>query len=136
MHLSRLPPHDDAQRTAGETPSLPESVVEVSDVMLLHQVGVVAEHRDGRRSRLDLRSIVELDLPARCLRWLPACDKGLESGVHLRCRDSLLPFGLDVQNHAEDLAHSLSREGRKKDERHELEERSLLLALLLELVGR
>ena len=37
-----------------------ESVVQIADVVLLHEIGRVAEDRDRRRMRLDLRRVVEL----------------------------------------------------------------------------
>src|SRR4026209_2505410 len=70
MHLRRFPPHHDAQRASSKSPRCTKSVVEIADVMLLDEVGVVSENGDRRGRRLDLRCIVELHLSTRGLRRL------------------------------------------------------------------
>ncbi len=44
----------------------------IAHVVLLDEIGVVAEHGDRRRRGLDLRRVVQLDLAAGRLRRLPA----------------------------------------------------------------
>src|SRR4051794_3852017 len=51
--ISALPAHQDAQRVSIERVRLAKAVVQEPDVMLGHQVGIVAEYGDRRRCRLD-----------------------------------------------------------------------------------
>ena len=69
----------------------------IAHVVLLHEIGVIAEHRDGRRRDLDLRRVVQLDLAARGLRRLAAREQLAEPLVHLRRRDALAPLRLDLE---------------------------------------
>src|SRR5687767_13613238 len=132
MHLRGFPPHDYAQRIARESPCLTKAVVEVADIVLLHEVGVVSENGDRRRGGLHLRRVIELHFTSRGLRRLLPRDKCLEGRVDLRRSDALLPLGVDIENHAQQLGDTLSRKRRKKNERNELEERSFRFTFPLE----
>src|SRR5688500_1146394 len=78
----RFPAHHDEKRRTGKSPELAESVVEVADVMLLYEVGMIAEHGDRRRCDLDLRGVVEANFPARRLWRLPTGQQLPELLVH------------------------------------------------------
>ena len=73
-----LAPQNYAQWITGESPGLSKAIVQVSHVVLLHEVGIVAEHRDRRRRGLDLRRVVELHFAPGRLRRLTARDELLE----------------------------------------------------------
>ena len=103
-----LPAHHHAQRVAGEPPRLTKAVVQVTDVVLLHEVGVVAEHRDGRRRRLHLCCVHEPNLAARGLWWLATSQQLLESLVHLRRRDALAAFCFNLVDYVQHLRHALA----------------------------
>src|SRR5690242_8716247 len=110
MHLCGFPPHHDAEWTAGESPGFAKAIVEIPHVMLLHEIGIVAEYSDCRRRGLDLSGVVELHFPPRCLRRLPARNELLELRINLRRRDSLLSLRINLQNRIENLCHSLASE--------------------------
>ena len=80
-HLRSLPPHDDAERITAKSPRFAEAVVQIPDVMLLHQVRIVAEDCDHWRRSLDLRGVIQLDLATRCLRWLAPADDLFQRGA-------------------------------------------------------
>ena len=103
--------------------------------MLLQHFGIISEHRDGRRVRLDLRRVVQLDLVAGGLRRLASREQLLECVVHHRRGDALAALGVHLGDHVEHLRHALAGEGRREEERDELQEGSLLRAFLLELRG-
>src|SRR4029079_16018578 len=89
-HLRRRAPHDNAEWIAAESPDFTKRVVQIPHVVLLHEVGIVAEDSDCRRCRLHLRRVIELDLAAGGLWGLAPADNLLERGVHLRGADALV----------------------------------------------
>ena len=67
---------------------LAEAVVQEADVVLLHEVGVVAEHGDRRRRDFHLRGVVELHLEAGRLRRLATGEQFAEAIVDLAGGDA------------------------------------------------
>src|SRR3712207_5724646 len=127
-----LAPEQDPQRVAREAPRLSEPVVEVSHVVLLHELGVVTEDGDRRRRRLDLGGVVELDLATSRLRWLAPRDELPQPLVDLVRLDALFALLGDAQQQVEYALHSLPGQRRREDERDEPEEGRFLPCLLLE----
>src|SRR6476661_4887349 len=84
-----LPAHQHAERIAGELPRLAEAVVEEADVVLLDEIGMVAEHGDRRRLDAHLRRVIQHHLPAGGLRRLTPREQLGQTLVHLRRRDPL-----------------------------------------------
>src|SRR6478735_10313049 len=91
-----LATQEHAQRIAGELPRFAEAVVEEANVMLLDEIRMVPEHGDRRRLHADLRRVVQLDLAARRLRRLTTREHLRQTLVHLRRRDPLPTFLVDV----------------------------------------
>src|SRR5689334_1766153 len=131
-HLGRLATHDDAQRVAAKPPRFAEAVVEVANVMLLHQIRIVAKHRDHRWRGLDLRRVIQLDLSARCLRRLPPTNDLFQRRIYLRSADALVPLCVDLEQQLQNLRHTLATQRRREHERDEFQERRLVLRFLLE----
>src|SRR5207237_439157 len=96
-HLRGFAPHDDAERVATKTPRFAESVVEVANVMLLHQIRVVAKYCNYWRCGFHLRCVIQLDLPSCRLRRLPATDDLLQRRVYLRSADALVPLSIHFE---------------------------------------
>src|SRR5260221_11708340 len=75
-----LAAQQDAQRIARELPRLPKAVVQEPHVVLLDEVGMIAEDGDGGRRYAHLLRVVELHLPTRGLRRLASTQQ-----IHERC---------------------------------------------------
>src|SRR5881394_2483128 len=86
--MSALAAHQYAQWVARERVLLTESIVEKAHVVLLDQVGGVAEHGDRWRRNLDLGRVVQPHVAARRLRRLTSRDQLGEPLVDLRRRNS------------------------------------------------
>src|ERR1700694_2988150 len=131
-HLCRLSTHDDAEGIAAESPRFAKAVVQIANVVLLYEVGIVSKDGDHWRCRLDLGGVVQLDLSSGGLRGLASPNDLGQRGIHLRSADPLVALRIHFQQQLEDLGHSLSAQGRSKHERDELEEWSFLPCLFLE----
>ena len=108
--IARLPAHHDVQRVPRESLRFAEAVVQIPDVVLLHEIGMVAEDRDGRRRGLDLRRVVELDLDARP----PAAAAGARAALRASSFTSDVEMRLPRSSstraeRVENLRHALTR---------------------------
>src|SRR5687768_10685997 len=122
-HLRGFSAHDYSKRIPAKSPGLAEAIMQVAHVVLLNKIWIVSEHSNHRRRCLHLRGIVQLDLTPCCLRRLAATDDLLERRVHLRCADTFVPLGVDLEEQLENFRHPLSTQRGSKYERHELQKR-------------
>ena len=94
---------------------------------------MIAEERKRRWRGLHLRGVVQLHFSARGLRRLQSGDDFLQRVIDLRRGDAARTLRLHLERDIQHLVHTLARQRRREQERHETEIRDLLGGVLPEL---
>src|SRR5205814_9179830 len=97
--------------------------MQVTHVVLLHELRMISEYGDRRRRRLHLRRVIQSYFAPGSLRRLETGEQLAQSLIDLSRCDALLPFFIDGENAAANARHSQARLARRAEERHEAQGR-------------